>query len=367
MDARMEALLRLSLTRGLGRVGLRRLMEAFGSPDEVLLARPRELVERAGLRAAAAGGLLPAGDARVGKLCQAMEAMGARLLSLWDEDYPPLLRQIPDAPPLLYLRGRLPDAPLVAIVGSRDASREGLGLAFDIARKLAEAGVGTVSGLARGVDGAAHEGTLAGGGQTVAVLGCGPDRVYPPEHARLFRDILSKGAVLAEVPPGSEPLASNFPGRNRIISGLAGAVLIVEAKEGSGSLITADFALEQGREVLAVPGAVRFSGSQGPNRLIREGATLVTCARDVLEALGMDGRVARPVCAPVSPPASRVPEGLCESARKLCELLGPDPLHMDEIARKTGLTPMDLSDSLLDLELAGAIVQLPGARYVLKK
>ncbi len=352
-------LLRLQMTQGLGRVGLRRLMEAFEQTQGSLAVGSRELFRLAGIREGLEKNIPSVHAPELVRARRTLEGLAVRMLSLWDEDYPAHLRAIDDAPPLLYLRGDLPRCPCVAIVGSRKASSASLELAYEISRDLGSAGVSTISGLARGVDGRAHEGSLASGQATVGVLGCGIDRIYPPEHAGLYGRILEEGAILCEVPPGTAPLAYNFPGRNRIISGLAQAVLIVEAAKGSGSLITAEFALEQGRELMAIPGAVRSAGSLGPNQLIKEGATLITCAQDILDVLG----VLSAPCVPARPM-------LCEldrDAQNVLAQLDFEPLHIDEVAFKCGLTPMELSDNLLDLELQGLICQLPGMRYVLKK
>ncbi|MDY0267516.1 DNA-processing protein DprA [Trichloromonas sp.] len=361
MPTAMErAWLRLHLTRGLGRVGLNRLMAAFASPEAILAAVPRDWTRRAGIRPAVAEAL-PAADAPL--LRQAEELLerdDVRLISFWDEaDYPPLLRQLPDPPALLYRRGQLTDQPALAVVGARQATTAGRRLTDEICAELAARGIAIVSGLARGIDTAAHEGALRGSGQTVAVLGCGIDQVYPPENRRLFQRIAEEGALLSEYPPGTAPLAGHFPARNRIISGLAQGVLIVEAAEGSGSLITADFALEQGREVFAVPGPVYAETSGGVNRLLKEGAHLVTEPADILEVLwpGTPSRGQRQK-------EESLLEKLSGTALTVYRNLGREPLHIDELARKTGLTPMELSAILLHLELRGGVEQIPGMRYL---
>jgi DNA processing protein len=352
--------LRLHLTRGLGRGGIIRLLECFGSLEAVLAAPAAEWTARAGIRAAVAAALPPAAAPEVAAAAGALERAGARIIPLWDEArYPPLLRAIHDPPALLYLLGDLPAAETLAVVGARQASANGRHLTATICAEMAERGITVVSGLARGIDTAAHQGVLDGGGRTVGVLGCGIDRVYPPENARLFVRILEQGGILSEYPPGTPPLAGHFPGRNRIISGLARGVLIVEAAEGSGSLITADFALEQGREVFAVPGPVYAPTSGGVNRLLKEGAHLVTEARDILDILW-----------PQLPPQAVTrrqdlfAESLPETPRALYNQLGAEPLHVDELARRCGLTPMEVSAILLHLELQGGVEQLPGMRYV---
>lgn len=352
--------LRLHLTRGLGRTGLIRLMGAFGSLEAILSAAPASWCGRAAIREAVAADFPAAGDPRLTAALKTLEKAGARIVPLWDEErYPALLRAIHDPPALLYVRGALPTGEALAVVGARQASAAGRQLTLETCRELASRGIAIVSGLARGIDTAAHQGALEGQGFTVAVLGCGIDRVYPPENARLFQRILERGTILSEYPPGTPPLAGHFPGRNRIISGLCRGVLIVEAAEGSGSLITADFALEQGREVFAVPGAVFAPTSQGVNRLLKDGARLVTEARDILEVLWPQFP---------SPSIRRREDSFAESligdALNVYRKLGNEPLHIDELARTSGLTPMEVSAILLHLELQGGVEQLPGMRYV---
>lgn len=354
-----RAWLRLHLTRGLGRKALIRLREAFGCPAAILAASPEELAVRGGLRPETAGRIVAEDSPLFEKACRQLAEQGVRILSLWDEDYPPLLRTIYDPPALLYVRGRLPGPEALAVVGARRATEAGRRLTTGICAELAARGITVVSGLARGIDTAAHRGALQGGGVTAGVLGCGIDRIYPPENTRLFQEILERGAVLSEYPPGTPPLAGHFPGRNRIISGLCRGVLVVEAAEESGSLITADFALEQGREVFAVPGPVFGPVSRGPNRLLKEGAHLVTDIADILEVLWPD----RP-----SPRQKAFEEELVavlsEPALSLYRLLGAEPLHVDQLVERSGLTPMEVSDILLHLELQGGVEQLSGLRYV---
>jgi DNA processing protein len=352
--------LRLHLTRGLGRTGLIRLMGAFGSLEAILSASPAMWCARAGLREPVAADFPAANDPRLTAALKTLEKTDARIISLWDEErYPVLLRAIHDPPALLYVRGVLPTGEAFAVVGARQASSAGRQLTRETCRELASRGIAIVSGLARGIDTAAHEGAIEGQGPTVAVLGCGIDRIYPPENHRLSLRILEQGAILSEYPPATPPLPGHFPGRNRIISGLSRGVLIVEAAEGSGSLITADFALEQGREVFAVPGAVFAPTSHGVNRLLKDGARLVTEARDILEVLW-----------PQSPSRSArrqedaMAVSLTGDALNIYRLLGNDPLHVDELARTSGLTPMEVSAILLHLELQGGAELLPGMRYV---
>lgn len=352
--------LRLHLTRGLGRRGLIRLIEAFGSPTAALAATPRAWQERAGIRPSVAGNRRAIDDPTPQLAAERLAHLGVRVISLWDGTaYPPLLRHIHDPPALLYLRGRLPERDAIAVVGARRSTPAGRRLAEEICQSLAAHGLTVVSGLARGIDTAAHRGALAGGGPTVGVLGCGIDLVYPPENDRLVQQMLEDGAIISEYPPGTEPLAGHFPGRNRIISGLCRGVLVVEAAEGSGSLITVDFALEQGREVFAVPGPVHGTTSSGVNRLLKEGAHLVTEAADILAVLAPSA-----VVASTARKEETFAAGLDAKSRAVYRELGTEPLHIDELTGRSGLTPMEVSTILLDLELQGGVEQLPGMRYI---
>lgn len=363
MTGEEQALLRLQMTRGLGRVGLIRLVETFGSGRAALAALAADIASWSrvpGLRPDLAGRTPADDDPRLQQILATLDRLAVRLVTLWDrESYPSLLRTIYDPPALLYVRGRLPDGPTLAVVGARQASVAGNRLAGELCRELAARGVTIVSGLARGIDTAAHRGALAGDGVTVGVLGCGIDLVYPLENENLFARVLERGAILSEYPPGTPPLAGHFPGRNRIISGLSQGVLVVEAAEGSGSLITVDFALEQGREVFAVPGPVHAATSGGVNRLLKEGAHLVTEAEDIATVLWPGQPPAR-----VRAATDELLAGLDPQARKVFLALGETPQHVDELSGKSGLTPMELSTILLDLELQGAAEQLPGMRYV---
>jgi DNA processing protein len=351
--------LRLHLTPGLGRSALIRLIEHYGSPDDALAATPRGWPRLPHLRRGMAA-LVPApDDDRVTQAQRAIERVDGWIRTLWHDDYPELLRHIADPPALLYGCGQLAAGPTLGIVGTRRPTDFGRGFTEQLARELALAGVTVISGLARGIDSAAHRGALAGRGRTIAVLGCGIDRVYPPENADLYLEIVDRGALLTEYPPGSEPLPGHFPGRNRIISGLSNALLVVEASRDSGSLITAEFALEQGREVMAVPGGIDRPGSYGPNTLIKQGAHPVTEAAEVLQLIGLDGTRARHPGGPSAPP-----EDLDGVALKVHEKLDLTPRYSDELAGECGLTPMELSAILLHLELLGYAQKLPGGRYV---
>jgi len=351
--------LRLHLTPGLGRKGLFRLIETYGTPDAALQAPAADWSRRCGIRPDVATGRLAADTPLLDRTLERLERLQVALLSYWNDDnYPPLLRQIPDPPALLYLRGRLPAQEMFAIVGSRRASTRGQAFTEEIASELAACGVCIVSGLARGIDTAAHRGALRTG-TTVAVLGCGIDRIYPPENATLFHHIEQKGGILSEYAPGTPPLAGHFPGRNRLISGLSRGVLIVEAARNSGSLHTAEFALETGREVFAVPNPVGQTTSDGVNQLLKDGARVVTESRDILDVLWRDKQSEQPVRTEEAVIGSLPP-----SAGNILKSINFHPIHTDEIIRKSGLTPPEVSDILLHLELAGLVLQQPGGYYV---
>ncbi len=275
-----------------------------------------------------------------------------RFVGRSDRGFPPLLRAIHDPPPGLFLRGaaeaELLSRAAVAIVGARACSAYGAEVARMLGRELATAGLVVVSGLARGVDGAAHRGALEVGGPTVAVLGCGIDRDYPAAHAGLAREIGEHGLVVSEYAPGVEPAPWRFPARNRVIAGLARATVVVEARERSGALITADLALEEGREVLACPGEITSALSAGTNALLRLGATPLTRVEDVLEAFGLELAVA-PAREEVGPTAAKVLERLADA-----------PAGIDELTRATGLPAAELAGALTELELAGLAVGSDG-------
>jgi len=288
-------------------------------------------------------------------------------ISKGDVRFPTALAAIHDPPQTLWIRGDVDAlrAPAVAIVGSRAASPYALEVARRLGADLARRNITVVSGMARGVDSAAHRGALEGGGITIAVFGCGVDVIYPPEHRRLAERIVERGALVSEFPPGMPPLRSNFPQRNRIISGLSLAVVIVEAAEGSGSLITADFALEQGRTVLAVPGNVLGGRNYGAHALLRDGAKLVECADDILEEL--------PPLLTQPQAGSREPrlDGNESASRKaasqdpvLRSMDEGDAYDLDEIAERSGVDRMKLLPRLIELELGGALRRVEGGRFV---
>ncbi len=287
-----------------------------------------------------------------------LERSGAVALTWEDPAYPLLLRRIPDPPPVLFVRGRLreEDRWALAIVGTRRPTAYGRQAAEWFSRELARAGIPIVSGLARGIDAIAHEGALKAGGRTIAVLPCGVDRVYPLEHARLAARILESGALVSELPLGMPAEPGNFPARNRLISGLAVGVLVVEAGATSGALITAAHAAEQGREVFAIPGSIFSPTSQGTNRLIRDGATPVTSPQELLEALNWS-TAAQQVEVQLQLPADPI-------EARLLEVLSREPQHIDEIARAAGLPIAQVSSALAMMELKGLARHLGAMHYV---
>jgi DNA processing protein len=351
--------LALSLTPGVGSTLMRRLLDRFKTPEAVFHAPRKELLEIEGL------GEKVAQEIRKGPLEKAVEKelhllreVGGRLITLKDEEYPKRLGDIYDPPALLYVRGELKkeDELAVSIVGSRKTTPYGRWFTEKVSQELARYGVTIVSGMARGIDGLAHWGAISGGGRTIAVLGCGVDVIYPSENRNLFAKIIDHGAILSEFPMGSPPEGGHFPRRNRIISGLSIGVVVVQANEKSGSLITAGYALEQGREVFAVPGNVGTESSRGTHRLIKEGAKLVESSEDILEEILPQWRRGGEATPKVEAPRPDLPE----EERVLYELLGETPLHIDVMIRESRLDPGKVSSILLNLELKGLVSQWPG-------
>jgi len=356
----------LALVRAprLGAAGIGALLERFGHPRAVFEADPGS-VARLDLDEAARGYLRCPDWRRVEDDLRWLEHPGRALLTLGSPGYPARLREIPDPPPVLFVRG---DAsclgwPQLAVVGTRHPTHSGRETAYAFARSLARAGLGITSGLALGIDAAAHRGALAAQGVTVAVAGQGLDRVYPARHAELAEAIAESGALVSEFPPGTPPAASNFPRRNRIISGLGLGVLVVEAARRSGSLITARLASLQGREVLAIPGSIHNPLARGCHALIRDGAKLVETAQDVLEEILPQARLPEGAAEPdVQAPPS---EGLMADPEyaKLLSCLEFEPVAFDRVVERSGLTPEAVSSMLLILELEGFISSHPGGTY----
>lgn len=356
--------LTLVLTPGLGPRNIRRLLEQFGSPAGVFRASRKQLTSIAGLQPRVVDALENRTAATFAKREESLLVSAGATLICWDDPrYPELLRNIPDAPPLLYGKGNvaLLEKPAIAVVGSRASTAYGKGVARDIAAQLAREGLCVISGLALGIDTAAHTGALDAGGDTVAVLGCGVDVVYPPQNRKLYDRIAASGLLLSEYPFGSKPDAFRFPARNRIISGLAYGVLVVEAAQRSGSLITARLALDYGREVFAVPGRVDSLKSAGPHRLLQDGAKLVHSIDDILEELPFFTR--RPETSKTMPTVQASLENMTEEEQKLFVALEVYPKIVDEIIATVNMPARKVSEILLSLELKGIVESLPGNQY----
>ena len=354
--------LRLLAVPGVGPALYSELIRRFETPEAALKARPGALTGLPRMDQKTALALESHRDeAWVEGQIRAAETAEATLLTLGDSRYPPLLREIHAPPPILFVRGHWEAlrGSCVAVVGSRQATSYGRQAAGMLARDLTERGFTVVSGMARGVDSAAHRAALEKGGATVAVFGCGVDVVYPPEHEALCGDIVRAGAVLSEFPMGAGPDPHHFPQRNRIISGLSLGVVVVEASLRSGALLTAQHALEQGREVFAVPGPVNSGRSLGANRLIQEGAKLVQTVEDIVGELRAPLRGAMP-------PQNPVPSGdaLSKEERDILDALSDIPSHIDAVAAAAGLPSGRALGALLSLEMAGLVRQLPGKLFV---
>jgi DNA processing protein len=408
-DIELAAWLRLSLAPGLKPAALRLLLAAFGLPEAIFDQSPEALAEVAGETAARAALTPPGSDfgTQLDAVIAWSELPGNHVVTLDDPAYPPALLTMPDPPPLLYIKGRLDllHTRAVALVGSRSATPQGVEDAERFSRELSQAGVTIVSGLALGIDGAAHRGGLEGIGGTVAVIGTGADLVYPSAHHALARQIAAQGAILSEWPLGTPARAANFPQRNRLIAGLVSGVVIVEAAMRSGSLITARLANEMGRDIFALPGSIHAPLSRGCHRIIKQGAKLVETPDEVLEELGF----ARPVTtkaaskhavlwesarvrdsqrAPASaetgtrPDSTKVraaptdqadfaapadtpapPPAMSAEALQLLDALGHAPATLEILAARTDIGDAELQNTLLQLELAGQVTALPGGRF----
>ena len=361
--------LRLALTPGVGNETARKLMVAFGPPSSLFATPASALRQFAGQPLAAALASEPPDlaaklDATITWLSLAQPEVPRRVMHLGDPDYPPALLNIEDPPLMLYVLGRvrIPWPAALAVVGSRNPTPQGQANGHQFGRSLARAGLTVVSGLALGIDGAAHEGALEGAAAdqlaTIAVVGTGLDRVYPSQHEALAGRIARNGLIVSEYPLGTPPLAANFPRRNRIIAGLSEGTLVVEAALQSGSLITARMASEQGKEVFTIPGSIHSPQSRGCHELLRQGAKLVESARDVLEEL-------RPgiVAAEAShDPRQRSP-ALTGAPERLLHALGFDPVSLDALVARTGTSTAELLAHLLELELSGHVARLPGGLF----
>ena len=351
------------MTPGLGNVACKNLLDKFDSPEEIFQASISDLTEVEGVRKEAARNIvdlkLPTDPSEE---LRRVEECGARIIPFLDPSYPVALREIHDPPILLYVRGKdIPKkAVFIGVVGSRHPTPYGVKSAEKIGQGLGRRGLGVVSGMARGIDSAAHWGCLAGRGFTIAVLGTGIDITYPASNKKLADKIIREGAVISEFPLGTPPEPKNFPIRNRIISGLSKGVVVVEATRKSGSLITASLALEQGREVFAVPGSIHSFKSAGCHFLIKQGARLIENSDDILDELGLNYDYA--------PKTDTFKEGplplMDESEKAVFDLIGDYPVHIDQISRQGNLPPGKAASILMRMELKGIIRQLPGKTFV---
>ena len=360
--------LALTRVRGLGCVSFKKLIVCLGDPTRAFSATPSELAAIDGLQREAIEGLISFSQwTEVDYELERIRSAGITLVRYTDKEYPDRLRAIADPPPVLYVKGALAasDERAVAIVGSRSASDYGRRVARDLTRGLASYGFTVVSGLARGIDGMAHDTALNCGGRTIAVLGSGVERAYPPEHDKLYQRIAAQGAIISELPIGTKTLEFNFPARNRLISGLSIGVVVVEATEKSGSLITASLATDQGREVFAVPGEVGSSRSRGAHRLIRQGAKLVEAVDDIIEEIAP--QLARQADVRVKHQVRPLPPNSSAAVQKIFAMLQERSLQVDEIIEVSGFVPAQVLGILLDLELQGYLRQLPGKVYTVER
>ena len=365
--------LALKFVEKVGNIGFNNLVETFGSPQAVFGAPVSSLQRIHRITQKTARDIKNFDNwARVEKELELADKSNVSIITSDSPLYPGLLLNIYDFPPILYVRGTLSSQDInIAVVGSRLASTYGRFTTERLCRELVMKGITVVSGMARGIDSAAHSGAIAGKGRTIAVLGCGIDVIYPPENRKLFEKIAENGAVITEFPFSTQPLASNFPARNRIISGLSLGVVVVEANEKSGSLITARVALEQGREVFAVPGSIDSTGTKGTHRLIREGAKLVENTYDILEEILPQVNPRNTAAElPDEKPAqdhSDNSEELNADERAILKLIGKKPVHIDNLATGSGYQIHDILSILMSLELEGYVEQLPGKKFIIKE
>lgn len=384
-DQDMKYWLALKWTEGVGNVGFTVLVDKFGSPEEVFNASLHDLRETTGIGQKTADAIKSFSQWRqVEEELESARKHQVSIITYHDPLYPKYLLKIYDFPPLLYVKGTLrEDDVIVAVVGSRAASAYGRFSTERLCRELAAEGIVVASGLARGIDTSAHRGSLAGRGRTVAVLGCGIDIIYPPENKELFEKIPLQGAIITEYPFGTPPNGPNFPARNRIISGISLGVVVVEANEKSGSLITARMALEQGREVFAVPGSIDASGSKGTNKLIKQGAKLIENANDILEEIlpqaevkierinSRKGKTAgnskeNPNVNKQPAKGQAPPQEPTDVERELLKHITSDPISIDTLIAITGKKTGEILNALLLLELKEHISQLPGKTFIRK-
>jgi len=352
----------LSRIQGLGSVTIKNLLIRFGDPDEIFNASISEISRVNGIRKEVAANIANKKyDIDPVAELKKLEKHGVRIITFHDSEYPALLREIHDPPVLLYVKGKtLPDMIFIAMVGSRNATHYGLKATEELAQGVARRGVGVVSGMAMGIDAASHWGCLAGRGFTVAVLGTGLDIIYPARNRELYDKIIENGTVISEFPLGTTPSPSNFPKRNRIISGLSRGIVVVEATKNSGSLITASLALEQDRDVFAVPGSIDSFKSRGCHFLIKQGAMLVENSDDIMGGLGLN----YPGMLKTDTFIKKDHPPMNDIEKTVYDILGEYPIHIDEIKKKGDFDSGGLSGTLTRMELKGIIKQLPGKMFV---
>ena len=365
---RLQALIGLNMFCDIGSARLKKLLDYFEKPENILKAPYEKLMAVSGIKEGITGKITSLKEEEIDREIDLAKKYNLKIITLDDEDYPKNLEYIPDPPIVLYVKGKIKQEDIlsIAIVGSRRASFYGLSLAEKFASDLANQGFTIVSGLARGIDTASHKGALKSGKRTIAVMGSGFGHLYPSENQELAEEISRCGAVISEFPINTRPLSQNFPRRNRVISGLSLGVLVVEAARNSGALITADCALEQGREVFALPGKIDAQNSFGTNELIKQGAKLVSCLEDVIEEFNI------PLTTNLNKEKTKeksLSHRVCLSSNEsfLYNLISEQPLLLDEIAEKADMGIPQISGILLQLEMHHLIRQLPGKQFIRTK
>lgn len=362
---KLEALISLNMVGDIGSIRLKKLLDYFGKAENILKAPCEKLMAVSGIGREIARKVTSLKEEDIDKELDLAKKYNLKIITVDDVGYPENLKNIPDPPIVLYVKGELKpeDKISMAIVGSRRASYYGLSCAEKFAQELSACGFTIVSGMARGVDTYSHKGALKAGGRTIAVIGSGFNHIYPPENKKLAEEIAQNGAVISEFPIDTKPLPQNFPRRNRVISGLSLGVLVVEAAQNSGALITADCALEQGRDVFALPGKIDSGNSFGTNGLIKQGAKLVSCADDIIEEFN----IPQPANTDEEETKeTRLDNSAClsDSESLLYNLISEQPVLLDEIVEKSGFAISEISGILLNLQLRRLIRQIPGKQFV---
>jgi len=370
LDEENKYYLALNMVPGLGTISISKLLRRFLSAKAVFDCPIDELMQITGLKQQVAWGIKKILRAKeFNQELQKIKDSNIQVICLNDQEYPSLLREIYDPPVALYVKGNISilNRFSMAVVGCRQASFYGLQQAERIARELALRGINVISGLAQGIDTSAHKGALSAKGLTVAVLGSGLNRIYPPENKKLFEAIGKYGAVISEFPLETAPYRANFPRRNRIISGLSKGVVVVEAARSSGSLITANLALSQNREVFAVPGAANSINSRGTNKLIKEGAKLVENADDIVEELNIESCFLKPKKENLQPDLNIAQINCNDDAKRLFEFLSAEPVHIDVLVKNSSLTAGCVYRNLLELQLKGLVKEIEGKRFIRRR